>query len=99
MQYAYPDDADSQIGRLAFSRLSGEGKGASLATGSRDPVPHRREQSAPHERRRGSDFDVTYQLDGAPHSERGQEVLVLRRQGQQWQAIWRTQLPLPADNP
>ena len=41
-------------------------------------------------------FTVEYSLDGARHRERGQETLVFRRaDGSGWQAIWRTQHPLP----
>lgn len=41
-------------------------------------------------------FDVRYELDGAVHSESGQEVLVLRRGEGGWQVRWRNQVTWPA---
>jgi uncharacterized protein (TIGR02246 family) len=39
-------------------------------------------------------FEVRYEIAGATRDECGQEVLVLRRGGDGWQVVWRTQVPL-----
>lgn len=41
-------------------------------------------------------FEITYRAADARHTERGQEVLVLRRRDDVWRATWRTQVPLSA---
>lgn len=38
-------------------------------------------------------YRVTYELNGDTRQREGSEILVFRRMGQGWQAIWRTQLP------
>ncbi|MFO7769366.1 MAG: nuclear transport factor 2 family protein [bacterium] len=38
-------------------------------------------------------FRVTYERNGEARRVEGSEILVFRRMGQGWQAIWRTQLP------
>lgn len=42
-------------------------------------------------------YDVVYRSADGQHHERGQEVLVMRDNGDAWQVIWRTQIPLPRD--
>jgi len=44
-------------------------------------------------------FRVRYELDETVHDEVGQEVLVLIHEDDRWQVVWRTQVPLPADEP
>ena len=40
-------------------------------------------------------FTVEYSIDGDRLAERGQETLVLRRAGEAWRVVWRTQASLP----
>lgn len=42
-------------------------------------------------------FEISYQAADQRYHERGQEILVLRNDGNRWLVTWRTQISLPVD--
>lgn len=43
-------------------------------------------------------FDITYEMRGDAFTEAGHEILVLKRQDDAWQVIWRTLVPSSQEN-
>lgn len=40
-------------------------------------------------------FDIRYEMSGKTLDEAGRDVLILNREGDRWQVVWRAMVPLP----
>jgi hypothetical protein len=44
-------------------------------------------------------FEIDYEMEGKEHHDRGHDLFVFSREGEKWQAVWRTIIPAQEKKP